>query len=299
MKIGVVGVGAVGLCWARELRESGYGELSLADPFPSAPAQEWAAANGVAIARHAAAPVDRSQIVLICVPGAALAETVQQLQGVAPSGAVIVDLTTADPETKAQAARAAAVVGVRYVDAAIAGAVGLSGARTPLLVAGSRYIDVDALFDTVSASVQYLPDSHPGDAVRVKLLRSIVTKGIEALAVEVLPAARRFGLLEQLFAAMGDIDRRPFTELLMAMVSTHPAQAQRRCVETLAAADQLEAGGYPATLTEQISRAFARTAERVQEIGAPEEATFITTLDWLDHGQHHATTTMDVQEVRA
>jgi len=60
MKIGVVGVGAVGLCWARELRESGYGELSLADPFPSAPAQEWAAANGVAIARHAAAPVDRS-----------------------------------------------------------------------------------------------------------------------------------------------------------------------------------------------------------------------------------------------
>ncbi|KQY08957.1 hypothetical protein ASD37_00185 [Mycobacterium sp. Root135] len=279
--------------------KSEFAVVSLADPFPSGAAQSWAAVQGIDIAGQPAAAAEGTEIVLMCVPGAALTDSALAVQGSATAGAVIVDLTTADPESKAQSARAAVAAGLRYVDAAITGAVGLTGARTPLLVAGPRYADVDALFAAVGAPVQYLPDSQPGDAVRVKLLRSVVTKGIEALAVEVLPAARRFGLLDQLFAAMGDIDERPFTELLTAMVSSHPAQAKRRCVETTSAADQLEAGGYPATLTEHVGRAFAHTAALVADVGVPEAATFSATLDWLDRSQYRSTATVDMQEVRA
>lgn len=282
MKIAIVGVGAVGLCWARELHETGYGAVSLADPSPSTEAIRWAGGTGLEILADPGIAADGTQIVLICVPAAALTTSVEQVLRGIPAGAVIVDLTTADPETTAQTAHSAAAVGVRYVDAAITGAVGLTGARTPLLVAGPRLPDVDALFTAVGAPVHHLPDSTPGDAVRVKLLRSVVTKGIEALAVEVLPAARSLGVLDQLFAAMGDIDNRPFTDLLMAMVSSHPTQAKRRYTETISAAEQLEKSGYPAVLTQQVAGAFGRTVERVAEVGVPADSGFTTVLDWLD-----------------
>lgn len=300
MQIGVIGVGAVGLSWASELRQSGYASVALADPYPSESAKDWASAQGLTIAPDPAAAADSSQIVLACVPGSVLIESVQSVLKTAAADAVIIDLTTADPESKVGAAASAAAAGVRYVDAAITGAVGLTGARTPLLVAGHRYPDVDALLATIGAPAQYLPNSHPGDAVRVKLLRSVITKGIEALAVEVLPAARDFGLLDQLFTAMGDIDKRPFTDLLMAMVSSHPAQAGRRHAETLSAAEQLENGGHHATLTRQVAGTYADTAAHVAEAGLPARPAFTETLDWLDEGRHHdATTAKDVQEVRA
>lgn len=115
----------------------------------------------------------------------------------------------------------------------------------------------------------------------VKLLRSVIMKGLEALATEALPAARAYGVLDQLYAVLGDVDQAPFTDLLKSMVATHPAHAVRRHAEVLEAAAQLESIGCPAGLTEQVAGKFAATADSVARTGGPENASIEASLDWL------------------
>jgi 3-hydroxyisobutyrate dehydrogenase-like beta-hydroxyacid dehydrogenase len=198
------------------------------------------------------------------------------------AGAVVVDLSTAAAVAKQQASVLAERAGVHYVDAAITGAVALSGVRTPLLYAGERFAVVDNLFAALETPVVYLSDSRPGDAVRVKLLRSVIMKGLEALAVDALPAARQYGLLDQLFAVLSDVDQRPFADLLRSMVVTHPGQAERRKAEVAEAAAQLDEVGVAADLTGSVAGRFGRTVDRIAVAGLPGYATLEATLDWFD-----------------
>ena len=125
-----------------------------------------------------------------------------------------------------------------------------------------------------------LADSAPGDAVAVKLLRSVIMKGLEALAVEALPAAQSYGVLEQLLTALGDVDRSSFAALLQSMVTSHPQHAARRHAEVLEAADQLQRAGYPHELTDQVGRKYATTVAQTELRGTPEASDLDTVLDW-------------------
>ncbi|GGI02367.1 DUF1932 domain-containing protein [Arthrobacter liuii] len=185
------------------------------------------------------------------------------------------------PGPRGESAARADAAGIAYIDIAITGAVALNGVGTPLLYAGKPDSAVLDLLASVGAPVRVLPDSAPGDAVTVKLLRSVIMKGLEALATEALPAARAYGVLDQLYAVLGDVDQAPFTDLLKSMVATHPAHAVRRHAEVLEAAAQLESIGCPAGLTEQVAGKFAATADSVARTGGPENASIEASLDWL------------------
>ena len=82
---------------------------------------------------------------------------------------------------------------VNFVDVAITGAVNLHGAKTPLLCAGEKAEDVAQIFKRLGTPIQVVGDK-PGDAAALKLLRSIFTKGLEALSVECLLTAEKRGL---------------------------------------------------------------------------------------------------------
>ncbi|WP_447648162.1 DUF1932 domain-containing protein [Microbacterium forte] len=278
MDIGVVGIGAVGLRWAQAVHEQGIARLALADPMPNEAAEEWAREHGIPLSTDVAAIGD-TDVLLICVPGFAQPDLIDALVNRGgPSGAVV-DFSTAPADAKF---RASERLGVPYLDAAITGAVALSGVRTPLLVAGELAEAVHDLFGRLDTPFRHLEGAAAGDAVRVKLLRSVITKGIEALAWEALPAARHYGLLDQLFAALGDIDEKPFSALLRSMVQTHPAQAVRREVEVREAAAQLTAIGYPDALTRQVADAYGRTAARIDTDERPNGDGFDDALDWAD-----------------
>ncbi|WP_438811351.1 hypothetical protein, partial [Salmonella enterica] len=76
--------------------------------------------------------------------------------------------------------------------------------KTPLLCAGIGAEDIRALLASVGAPIKAVGD-RAGDAATLKLLRSIFTKGVEALAVECLVAAEKKDLRHTLYDVLSDV----------------------------------------------------------------------------------------------
>lgn len=299
MKTTIIGSGQVGLCWAEALTANAAQTVSLSDPQPPSATVTWSENSGVPIRPEVSEWIADQDLVLVCVPGSVLPFVIDPLVQHLGAGATIVDMTTAAAQAKREAAGKAAAAGLGYVDIAITGAVALSGARTPLLYAGPHINAVEELLTSAGAPVRVLPDSAPGDAVTVKLLRSVIMKGLEALAIEALPAARSYGVLDQLYTVLSDVDQSPFTDLLKSMVATHPAHAVRRHAEVLEAAAQLDRAGYPSELTRHVAEKYAATAQSVAGTGGPDGSTFEASLDWLDMLAFQATAATTPEEVSA
>lgn len=268
MDISIVGAGAVGISWAKAITEAHAAKhLTLFDPCPTPEGHQWAEQNAISIhTTHAGLP--HGDIVLICVPGNVLPTVIAELLPTLNVGTCLLDLSTASPSDKEVAAEKAIQQKTAYLDAAITGAVALTGAKTPLLVAGTADKRVEHLLSRLEIPTTHLDASAPGDAVKVKLLRSVITKGIEALAVEMLPVARRHGVLPQLFSVFDDIDRRPFADLVKSMVITHGTQAERRYSEMIEASEQIEDVGADATLTRAVTERFRTSRDALMAIPA-------------------------------
>ncbi len=135
----------------------------------------------------------------------------------------------------------------------------MGGAATPLLAAGPDAAAATAELAAIGAPVQVLPEAGPGDAAALKLLRSILTKGIEALGVDCLAAAEALGVREQLPVVLADIDIGGLTPFVEAVVGTHPLHAERRRHEVHRAGQQLAALGRPSALVDAVEARFAAT----------------------------------------
>ena len=278
----IVGCGEVGVAYAEGVRGLNPAPtLHLMDPKPGPAGVAFAEGAGLAIHREAGGWLAGAEVVLLATPGGLLERVLDSLLPHLPAGAVIADMSTASAEAKRGASVLCGQRGVDYVDVAITGSVALSKAGTPLLYAGPEIPALISLFTQFEAPLTVLEDSRPGDAMRVKLLRSVVMKGLEGLAVECLPAAQEYGVLDQLWASLGDVDRTGFVALLQAMTRTHPRHAARREHEVADAAAQLEAIGYPSGMTRATEQRFAATNAATARAGWPEHDTTEGTIAWL------------------
>ena len=165
------------------------------------------------------------------------------------------------------------------------GAIALLAERTPLLCAGQGADQVIALAASGGAPARAI-DGAPGDAVRLKLLRSIMTKGMESLAVECLVAANAMGLRASLYEVLSDIDRTPLTTFMDAFVRSHVDHAGRRHAEVREARDQLYEAGLEPLVLDGVERLFARTARHLEAAraqgGVEVEDSVPARLAWLE-----------------
>jgi 3-hydroxyisobutyrate dehydrogenase-like beta-hydroxyacid dehydrogenase len=139
------------------------------------------------------------------------------------------------------------------------GAISLSGALTPLLLAGEKARRMAELLSPLGADLRVLEGGRPGDAVSLKLLRSIFTKGMEALTVECLIAAEHFGVREQLFTVLSDLDKVPLRAFMEMLLRTHVVHAGRRHHEVIEAEKQLVREKLPTYVLPGVRALFANT----------------------------------------
>ena len=190
-----------------------------------------------------------------CLDGAAAIislVTADQALGVArdaarlcPPGTFFFDFNSVAPGTKIRAMEAIAAAGGVYVDVAVMSPVNPARLDTPLLVSGA---DPDGACDhlrsvgfrnvtAVSATV--------GDASSIKMIRSVMIKGIEALTAECMIAARKAGVLDDVLASLGgDWPARADYNLDRMMV-----HGTRRAAEMREVAATLDALGLPPRMT--------------------------------------------------
>lgn len=126
-------------------------------------------------------------------------------------GALYFECNSCSPGTKQRNARALSSVGAHLVDVAIMSPVNPSRMSTPLLVSGPIADELAAALTDLGYQCTVFGDQ-VGQASAVKMTRSIMIKGMEALSAECLLTAQRLGIaddiIDSLNASFPDFDWR-------------------------------------------------------------------------------------------
>ena len=224
-----------------------------------------------------------ADIVVSAVYGHSASAVAQASLAFLRTDAVYADFTTASAADMQAAASAARARGQAFTDVAIMGAIALLAERTPLLCAGQGADQVIAL---AASGARRPAPSTARPATPCGLLRSIMTKGMESLAVECLVAANAMGLRASLYEVLSDIDRTPLTTFMDAFVRSHVDHAGRRHAEVREARDQLYEAGLEPLVLDGVERLFARTARHLEAAraqgGVEVEDSVPARLAWLE-----------------
>jgi 3-hydroxyisobutyrate dehydrogenase len=281
MKIAIIGAGEVGLTYARPWRAAGH-DLILCDLKPSPQAQAFAFEHGLELSSSIGAAVPGCDVAVSCVFGTVSLAVAEQALACMQPDTMFIDMTTADPRQIRAAAERAAQLQVSYVDVAILGAIALTHEKTNLLGAGAGIERAESLYRSIGAPLKRVEGGAAGDAALLKILRSVFTKGLEALTIECFMAAEKQGVTEQLHDALSDIDQASLRDFLGALIRTHVVHAPRRLKEVEEAERQLLAADMPVSVLPGVKALFQRTA---QQIDADPLGTTTPTLpqafDWL------------------
>jgi 3-hydroxyisobutyrate dehydrogenase-like beta-hydroxyacid dehydrogenase len=201
-----------------------------------------------------------ADLVLSVVPGEHALEAAQSSASFLKKGAYFLDLCTVTGRMADEDRNAIEAAGGHYIDIAVMGGFFKSGIKAPMLAAGA---DVEAVVTWMNGNGfdAKVLGARPGSASSVKMLRSVIMKGLEDLAVESLVAAQRQGILEEVLGCFGDADQLPFRDFISTLVRTHVVHAYRRWEEMGLVARTLEETGVEPLMTRTIEKAHRRTVE--------------------------------------
>lgn len=158
------------------------------------------AALGVAGCATARQALDTAEAVLSLVT-ADQALRVAQSARITP-GCLWFDMNSVSPDTKRAAATAIDSKKGRYVDVAVMSAVLPARTKAPLLVSGMHAEAGAAFLAGLGFSNVRIIAGAVGRASSIKMIRSVIVKGIEALTAECLIAADRAGVLDEVLSSL-------------------------------------------------------------------------------------------------
>lgn len=161
-------------------------------------------------------------------------------------GALYLDLNSVAPTTKRYAAAAVTAKGGRYVDVAVMAPVDPLRMAVPLLVSGPHADDgAAALVELGFTNVRIVGDDI-GRASTIKMLRSVMYKGVEALTAECLIACEKAGVTDEVLGSFGN-DWATGADYRLDRMLVHGG---RRAAEMYEASETLLALGVSPMMTE-------------------------------------------------
>jgi len=160
------------------------------------------AAAGVRGCASAAEAVAGMPAVLSLVTADQALAAAQQNAPQLTSGALWFDMNSVAPDTKRAAAEAVEEAGGRYVDVAVMAPVHPARRASPLLVSGPHARVAVAVLSRLGFTSVTAMEGAVGAASSIKMIRSVMVKGLEALTAECALAAYRAGVADHVFASL-------------------------------------------------------------------------------------------------
>jgi len=204
-KIALLGFGEAGSILGADLAATGC-EVTTYDILLDAPATrgamlEKAQRANVRALDSLSAAVAAADLVICAVTATASAAVAAQAGRVLRPGQIFLDINSVSPATKRSSAQAIEAAGAHYVEAAVMAAVPPQRLMVPMLLGGPRAVALAQALRRLGMSTTALADE-VGVASAVKMCRSILIKGLEALSLECLWAARRLGAEKEVLASL-------------------------------------------------------------------------------------------------
>lgn len=283
----IVGFGEVGSIFARDLHQGGALDIAAYDVAEEA--RDRAAATGYAAVRGTArAAVAEADVVFVSVTAGSVLEATTALAGGLSHRPFVVDVNSVSPATKQRAAAIVAAGGGRYVEAAVMSSVPPHGLRSPMLLAGSHAQDWLRAMAPFRLRAEVLDSSDIGAASSVKMCRSIMVKGLEALAAECMLTARHHGVEDRVMASLADTLPHPdWPGLARYLIGRALLHGRRRAEEMEEVARTVEDAGLEPVLSRAIAERQGWAHRRgcllsPEERSAPELGVLLDALAGLE-----------------
>jgi len=287
MRVTFVGFGEVAAAFASAFAARGA-EVAAYDVLLEAPdggarLRARAGATPVAFADLAAALRD-ARYVFSTVTTDVAREAARSARARLSSGQTWVDLNATEPAVKREIAAIVEASGATFVEGALLGAVGVSGAQTELLLGGREgAATARALAKDYGLNVRHYSDEI-GRASTYKMLRSVFSKGLEALLIEFLVAGERAGMREELWAEVVELlGRERFEKVAANWVCSHAMAHARRWHEVVQVEKVLRDMALEPIMTAATEQVFRRSmALELRAAFAARPATMEPVIRFLD-----------------
>ena len=273
-KIAIIGYGEVGRILAEDLSQAGA-VIAAFDVKPEALGR--ARDDGHAAASAAEACRDAG-IVFVCVTAGSVPEAMRSLDGALAHGPYVVDVNSVSPGTKQAAGRTVEAAGGRYVEAAVMASVPPKRVATPMLLGGPHAADFrrDAAGFGMDLTV-FSPEI--GRASSVKMCRSVMIKGLEALTTECMLAARHYGVEQDVLRTMGDTLPHPdWPGLARYVINRALIHGKRRAEEMREVANTVRDAGVEPLLSRAIAERQDWAWQHGDAMGEARDAPDLETL---------------------
>jgi 3-hydroxyisobutyrate dehydrogenase-like beta-hydroxyacid dehydrogenase len=263
--IAFIGFGEVGQRFSRDLLENAGLSIRTYDILFDRQDEDKnlagrAKAIGVAPCANATEAIKGADVVISAV-------TADVSEGAASDAAAFIakdqlffDINSASPETKRRSAASIVNAGGAFVEGAVMAPVLKPGMRVPILAGGPAAERLAALLNGFGMNIESVASDY-GKASAIKLCRSIIIKGMEALMLDCVPACRAWGVSDRVFASLGEtfpsIDWAKLAETMTERVEAH---GTRRAAEMREAAEMLGAAGLNPSLALAVADAQRRGA---------------------------------------
>ena len=203
--VGLIGYGEVGRILAEDLRQQDVRvaiyDIKLRSDQTGLPLREHATRHGVVLTTSHAELATQSDFIVSAVTASQAVKVAQACAGAVKKGAWFLDFNSASPGAKQRAAGAIDAAGGRYVEGAVMTSVPPYRIKVPLLLGGSN---AEALVPhlTELGFVAKVASDRLGVASAVKMCRSVMIKGFEAMVIESFTTARAYGVEDAVLASL-------------------------------------------------------------------------------------------------
>jgi 3-hydroxyisobutyrate dehydrogenase-like beta-hydroxyacid dehydrogenase len=266
-KIAFIGFGEAGQTISRGLVAEAKPALRTYDILfgqpAGAPLEAAAKDLGVALARDHADAVREADLVMLTVTASSSLEAARSCLPGLRKGQLFLDMNSVSPKRKIETAALVAPTGAAYVDVAVMAPAAPYLHKVPCLIGGPG---AEALAPRAAALGMKMEvvSNEVGQACAIKMFRSIVVKGLEALLVESMTAAAEYGVEDRVLASLEEtwpgIDWQKLAGYMIERVVSH---GKRRAAEMREVSATLESIG----LEPLMAAATAMRQQWVADLG--------------------------------
>jgi 3-hydroxyisobutyrate dehydrogenase-like beta-hydroxyacid dehydrogenase len=204
--VGLVGYGEVGRILAEDLRKQGVRVLAYDLKLGGDQAgglRDHATAHGVVLAGSHADLAAKADFIVSAVTASQAVPVAQACAPAVKPGTFFLDFNSSSPGAKRRAAALIDAGGGRYVEGAVMTSIPPYRIKVPLLLGGAGAKElaprlVELGFDAKLASEKL------GVASAVKMCRSVMIKGMEAMVIESFTTARAYGVEDAVLASLAE-----------------------------------------------------------------------------------------------
>jgi 3-hydroxyisobutyrate dehydrogenase-like beta-hydroxyacid dehydrogenase len=205
----ILGLGEVGQILADDLSKTADVELGAYDigfdDAESIPSRAVTVRSAVVKYDTAAQGSAASDMVISAVTAAEAVTAARSVAGSLTTGSYYLDLNSVSPQSRQIAAETITAAGGRFVEGVVMAPIGPRRIASPILLGGPHAAEFSGRAAGLGFSGARVYSEEIGPASAVKMCRSVVIKGMEALLAESLTAARHYGAEVAVLESLGNL----------------------------------------------------------------------------------------------